>query len=473
MHRLLDIIEKDNKRKRFLISAEELFRQNRDFYEKTLLKQFPLIDFSRFLPSAEERYYYIDFVVNYIDSIDLNVLEELKAAKQSILLLKRTLKKNINAGVYEEKASLLHTDWEKVNKWIADNDQLFLSDFAFYDELRISTKVKYSIQEIYYLVLDTMKNNPSSDGNPSFMKYPLAQIDRPWFNLSSGRQELKYDFNKETEVYDIFYENTTDSGAARIKIGDLPQISDEESLSTYYAKKAFNQWDFNVYVVLTNHVTPTVIRDKYLILSLESLIKELKYIPEGSSPEQIYRLRYDFKKALILSLDKFRDYSVQYVEEYQSGKKVGEGGGKKSESFLLSSYTLDMDEYVGMLRVDFVNSFLDVWLKAQMQLIQAEEWKALSSTAQPYSFFFQKQRISSYDTDYRARLYVNAVHQRFPGKRKDFFIKEFLGVLAEYKSLRIFVKDYEFNKPGDYFTISFITLSDQEQEVFGIKNKPV
>ena len=483
MHPILETLIKKEESD-FLKECEEIFSQNLSVYQKSLSEFNTAVDFSDFHPIArsKEEYFFCGYAAKQFEHMDdpEKVEGEISEIKKKILADKRAIKKNLKAGAYDSIISEESFNVEKIEEWLYDNEALRISQFPLFEALRPTTKAKYIFRELCYVLflefLSIAENDAGAEDGDVFMKYPMEFIGTPLFALSTGQAKPESHINQKKGTIDFYYQNKTSSGDdIKIYVGKdiiLPENASEEVVEATTKKfmdsKAFGPFDFQVFVTFLNLITPDIVKAKVLIISIDYLMRRVGIKPaEGMSAKEKNNQKQYFKEKLIDSLNKFRDYDVAIQKESSTGRRRR---GTNAYSLFITSYAVDYKDdnvdLIGKVRVSFSDEFLDTWMKAATEKVITQSWNALSSSARQFAFFLQRQRVLSMDTDYLCTIPLSDFMQSFPGKRKDFFLKELKESLEEYQKNAVIVDSYKIINNSVEFC--FLPLNEQELQAYRI-----
>ncbi len=468
---LLDRLKQSHKD--FLLDAEDVFLDN----PKTFAKEFkilcPIADMDGFAPvlNFADKLYCIGFACDSLSTtLQENAVDDLKAMKKALITDKRALLKNFRAGAYDDKQKEDHLDIKVVEDWLRNGEYLSISEFAFFSEIRPTTKVKYYLHEFMYYAYQILAG--CEEKEETFVQYPAALVGIPLFMLSANKPPERL-VNKKKGTVDFYFENVTASGS-RVKtfVGKdipLPDVASEEALEQIGARflesKALGPFDHLVFVTLFNLISADTAAKGYLVVSLKDFVKHLT----NKSGKELTDSVSDTKEKIKSSLYKFKNYDILMEEEVtRSGKR--KSGGSKSYNLIIDGYYLDYSDetvdYTGKLRVDFSKSFLNSWLSAVTEKVVADNWASASQNAKQFIFYLQNQRVLSRLNDFTAVIELNSMLSSFPGKRKDKFLGDLKSALDEFIANKTIIQKYEIKSP--YLNINFLPLSGEEEKAYQV-----
>lgn len=470
----MDLLERLKQlHKDFLVDAEDAFLSNTGVFAKEFKALCPIADLDSFSPILmfADKLYCVGFACDVLSTtLQENAVDEVKAMKKLLIQDKRALLKNFRAGAYDAKQEEENFDLMHVEAWLRNGDYVAISDFAFFSEIRPTTKAKYYLHEFLYYAYQILAGFEEKE--EEFVKYPASLVGIPLFMLSANKPPERM-VNKKKGTVDFYFENVTASGS-RVKtfVGKdipLPDVATEEALEQIGARflesKALGPFDHLVFVTLFNMISADTASKGYLVVSLKDFVKHLT----NKSGKELTDSVSDTKEKIKSSLYKFKNYDILMQEEVTpSGKR--KSGGAKAYNLIIDGYYLDYaDEtvdYTGKLRVDFSKSFLNSWLSAVTEKVVSETWANASQNAKNFLFYLQNQRVLSRPSDFVSVIELNSMMSSFPGKRKDKFLDDLKSALDELIANKTIVKKYEVKSP--FLNITFLPLSDEEEKAYQV-----
>ena len=452
----------------FITEAESNFSRNMDYFTKTLSSMFPSFDVSKFNPiAATTECYYCATALDLIAEYSPMMAEtELKSTERELKEGKKAIKKSYVKGSYED--SHIEANKHKTEEWFSDKTRFYLSEFAYFDALRPSTKVKYLLEELFYYGYSELVES-NIHGSTSYVKYPVELVGMPMFMSSTSAKPLS-DIDEKKNTMSFYFENTTDEGdTVRVYIAKdvlLPEIAaqSEDSLENfkenYMANKALGPYDQQVFICIQNLINVEVCETGYAVIKLKDFIRRVDpTIPAKNDKKTIDKISYHRQK-IEESLFRFRDYDIVMTKETASGKKKS---GTRAYALFLTGFDIDYQK-AGVLRLEFSRTFLDNWMEQKTEKIISESWEKASFDTRQIMFFLQAERIKSRTSSYCVSVPILKFQQTFPGKRKDRFLEELEKSFKELMENHIFIKNYQIEKP--IISFQFFPLSKEELDIY-------
>ena len=460
-------------------AAEKIFFSNRSVLlnsgGKLILPVYSTMpDFS--VDGRDVSYPCCNYVSAFISSLSQEqAVAYFKEVRREIITIKRNIRTVLRNGGYDyalNKASNT-IDLDRMTAWLDDNSRMDLYSFALFDYCRVSTQVRYISLNLSYLLLHEMGRKYISSDD-SFKKLPDIYAKSSLFSLVPGRKapDAILSADGQTVEYGFSHMGKLPDGrmaSLRVTIGELPANITEETEEEYksiLSSRCLNDFDYSLYVAITNQLYPQVMETRFLSIRIKNLY-QLIY-PQGE--ELTLNLERYFIEKTELSLKKWRKYDISYQIMSDSGKYENVFG--VYNNFVVSYEIGERDsEGFVLLKLYFSDPFLNKWFRDSSEKIflSSTAWDALSYEARLFAFYFQEKRVSallSGRSEMDLSLYDVMV--AFPGKRKKAFLEEFESVMSEYEKNFLFFSQYDTNGT-DGFHYLLIPLSDEEKIQYKIE----